>query len=59
MKDFVDSIGLTELSRSFIMSEESNIEPDGYRFFDLGGIKWFAQRPASKWQSDMHWVSYR
>lgn len=33
------------------------IVEDEYKFFDLGGFKWFAQRPASKWNSDMHWIS--
>jgi len=27
MKEYCDSIGLTELARSFIMSEDSNIKP--------------------------------
>eukprot|EP00804_Cyclotella_cryptica_P007110 CCRYP_014535-RC/>CCRYP_014535-RC protein AED:0.02 eAED:0.02 QI:419/1/1/1/0.5/0.2/5/2947/346 len=57
IKAFCDRIGLTDLARNFIMSQENNIEPDGYRLFDLGGITWFAQRPASTWSSDMHWVS--
>ncbi len=46
------------LARNFILSEENNIEPDGFRLVTLGdGNVWYAQRPAKKWQSDMHWIS--
>jgi len=57
IKAYCDEVGLTDYARDFIMSKENNIQPDGYRFIELGGVKWFAQRPASKWNSDMHWIS--
>ena len=58
MNDYCRNIGLTDLARSYIMSEESNIEPDGFRLVTLGdGNVWYAQRPAKKWNSDMHWIS--
>ena len=39
----------------FLIRDHKKI--DGYQFINLGGVKWFAQRPASKWKSDMHWIS--
>lgn len=57
MKEYCDRIGMTDLARNLILSEENNIEPDGYRFIELDGLLWFAQRPAKKWLSDMHWIS--
>jgi len=58
LKKYCLDIGLTDLARNFILSEENNIEPDGFRLVTLGdGNVWYAQRPAKKWQSDMHWIS--
>jgi len=58
LNDYCRYIGLTDLARSYILSEENNIEPDGFRLVTLGdGNVWYAQRPAKKWKSDMHWIS--
>ena len=58
LKKYCLDIGLTAFARNFILSEENNIEPDGFRLVTLGdGNVWYAQRPAKKWQSDMHWIS--
>lgn len=58
LNDYCRNIGLTQLARSYIMTEESNIEPGGFRLVTLGdGNIWYAQRPGKEWKSDMHWVS--
>lgn len=56
LNDYSRSIGLTDLARSYIMSDESSIEPKGFRLVTLGdGNVWYANRPFS--YNDMHWIS--
>jgi len=58
MKEYCDTNGLTELARHYILSEENNISPGGEEYLTLkDGLLWYAQRPAKKWKSDMHWIS--
>jgi prolyl 4-hydroxylase len=59
LQSYCDRLGITELFRDLVGPNPIPPE-DGHagRFVQLSdGNKWYAQRPAKKWTSNMHWVS--
>ena len=58
LNDYCRDIGITDLARNYILSEQNNIEPGDFRLVTLLDENiWYAQRPEKKWESDMHWIS--
>ncbi|KAL3793511.1 hypothetical protein HJC23_007251 [Cyclotella cryptica] len=57
---YCNEMGITDLLRNFTSHSPIPALPGDKhngRFLDMGGKQWYAQRPASKWKSDMHWIS--
>ncbi|KAL7522474.1 hypothetical protein ACHAWX_007158 [Stephanocyclus meneghinianus] len=58
--NYCNELGITDLLRNFTSHSPIRALPDDNhngRFIDIHGKQWYAQRPASKWKSDMHWIS--
>ena len=59
LQSYCDRLGITSLFRE--LTHTNPIPPQDEhsgRFLTLGdGKKWYAQRPAKKWTSNMHWIS--
>mmetsp|Transcript_6731 Transcript_6731/g.13492 ORF Transcript_6731/g.13492 Transcript_6731/m.13492 type:complete len:795 (+) Transcript_6731:207-2591(+) len=56
---YSDRVGITDLFRSLLGSDpiEPKEEHSGKILTLNDGNIWYAQRPAKRWQSNMHWVS--
>jgi prolyl 4-hydroxylase len=59
LQNYCDRLGITDLFRDLV--GDNPIAPEDEhtgRFVELNdGNRWYAQRPAKKWTSNMHWVS--
>jgi len=57
---FCNRLGITDLFRSLVGDDPIKPDKDDHtgKFFELtDGNRWYAQRPAKYWTSNMHWVS--
>ncbi len=63
--EYCNSTGIIDAFRKFTLPESQGGEPiaastSGHngRFIELlDGNRWYAQRPAKEWKSNMHWIS--
>ena len=57
MKAYCDRVGITDLYRRVLMDPAHELRPGSHRIWQSDGVDWYLQRPASKWKSNMHWLS--
>jgi len=57
--DYCNTLGITEKFRELVGDNpiEAKDEHSGQFFEMTDGNRWYAQRPAKKWTSNMHWIS--
>jgi hypothetical protein len=54
--DYCDRMGITEAFRDLTIRGNS-LRPATHRYQKFHGSKWYIQRPAGHWKSNMHWIS--
>jgi len=54
--EYCNKTGITDTFRELVI-DEAPLVPGTNRIVHLGGQRWYIQRPGSRWQSNMHWIS--